>query len=223
MLNPRRARKLFLEAIPQYVDEYLDALREYAARAERRGARAIRRWSSCCSATARGVSSRAELRPDHEPGVGAGHLGPRLDLELPDPLRPGDRRRRRDRGDGPRADGVRAQFLRDFIEPTKQPYAPNEAERVQLSALAALADSEQPTRAPKRSKRKSTTSAASHYDKPGKIFPMLYRNPGPGARPSPGRVHPSRHPGPHRGGAARSDSAALANNLNSKHSLEYCL
>ncbi|HJU10147.1 MAG TPA: lysine--tRNA ligase, partial [Candidatus Binataceae bacterium] len=30
MLNPRRARKLFLEAIPQYVDEYLVALREWA-------------------------------------------------------------------------------------------------------------------------------------------------------------------------------------------------
>src|SRR5262249_51598334 len=30
ILNPRRARKLFLEAIPQYVDEYLLALREWA-------------------------------------------------------------------------------------------------------------------------------------------------------------------------------------------------
>src|SRR5215470_6822501 len=29
ILNPRRARKLFLEAIPQYVDEYLEALREW--------------------------------------------------------------------------------------------------------------------------------------------------------------------------------------------------
>ena len=29
ILNPRRARKLFLEAIPQYVDEFLDALREW--------------------------------------------------------------------------------------------------------------------------------------------------------------------------------------------------
>ena len=34
LLNPRRARKLFLEAIPQYVDDYLDALREYAAAPE---------------------------------------------------------------------------------------------------------------------------------------------------------------------------------------------
>src|SRR5260370_22943216 len=31
ILNPRRARKLFLDAIPQYVDEYLEALREWAA------------------------------------------------------------------------------------------------------------------------------------------------------------------------------------------------
>src|ERR1700730_3332757 len=30
ILNPRRARKLFLEAIPQYVDDYLAALREWA-------------------------------------------------------------------------------------------------------------------------------------------------------------------------------------------------
>ena len=36
LLNPRRARKLFLEAIPQYVDEYLDALRAYAAASEER-------------------------------------------------------------------------------------------------------------------------------------------------------------------------------------------
>ena len=31
MLNPRRARKLFLESIPQYTDEYLDALRAWSA------------------------------------------------------------------------------------------------------------------------------------------------------------------------------------------------
>src|SRR5215469_5013371 len=31
LTNPRRARKLFLGTIPQYVDEYLDALREYAS------------------------------------------------------------------------------------------------------------------------------------------------------------------------------------------------
>src|SRR5258708_10451509 len=30
ILNPRRARKLFIESIPQYVDEYLDELRAYA-------------------------------------------------------------------------------------------------------------------------------------------------------------------------------------------------
>src|SRR5260370_35691407 len=29
ILNPRRARKLFIESIPQYVDEYLDELRAY--------------------------------------------------------------------------------------------------------------------------------------------------------------------------------------------------
>src|SRR5579863_3896346 len=34
LLNPRRARKLFLEAIPQYVDDYLEALRAYAAASE---------------------------------------------------------------------------------------------------------------------------------------------------------------------------------------------
>ena len=31
ILNPRRARKLFLESIPQYTDEYLDALRAWSA------------------------------------------------------------------------------------------------------------------------------------------------------------------------------------------------
>jgi lysyl-tRNA synthetase, class I len=34
ILNPRRARKLFLEKIPVYTDEYLDALREWSAAEE---------------------------------------------------------------------------------------------------------------------------------------------------------------------------------------------
>ena len=38
LLNPRRARKLFLESIPQYVDDYLDALRAYASRGRRKRA-----------------------------------------------------------------------------------------------------------------------------------------------------------------------------------------
>ncbi len=38
LLNPRRARKLFLDAIPQYVDDYLDALRAWAAAPELRAA-----------------------------------------------------------------------------------------------------------------------------------------------------------------------------------------
>ena len=58
MLNPRRARKLFLEAIPQYVDEYLDELRAMRARPTKaRGA--TRRSNSCCRAKAPGASTRS--------------------------------------------------------------------------------------------------------------------------------------------------------------------
>jgi len=60
------ARKLFLEAIPQYVDEYLDALRAYAAASEgttpRIGAR-------ICDPELHpdAIQLDPDLRPDDEP------------------------------------------------------------------------------------------------------------------------------------------------------------
>ena len=89
ILNPRRARKLFLEAIPQYVDEYLDALRE---------------WSAVATEAQRAHSplefvlqsrQRAPLQFELTFGLimnlvpALGTLGSRTDLELSDPYDPG--------------------------------------------------------------------------------------------------------------------------------------
>ena len=60
ILNPRRARKLFLEAIPQYVDEYLDALREWSAARRGRAAQFAARVRAAERA-ARGDSIRPLL------------------------------------------------------------------------------------------------------------------------------------------------------------------
>ena len=160
LLNPRRARKLFLEAIPQYVDEYLDALRAWSAADDARAAQFAARLGDS-EHGARALRLGVELRHDHEPGLGAGHRGSRADLEL---SRPATIRRSRAT---PKPSGWRKalmecalNFYRDFIEPTKQRYMPQAAERDQLRALAKLA--RQRTRTPRRrrSRRRSTISGA---------------------------------------------------------------
>jgi lysyl-tRNA synthetase class 1 len=65
-------------------------------------------------------------------------------------------------------------FYRDFIEPAKQPYAPSDAEREHLSALASWLEANADANAEAIEKSIYDIGRAN-YDKPGKIFPVIYR------------------------------------------------
>jgi lysyl-tRNA synthetase, class I len=174
LLNPRRARKLFLEAIPQYVDEYLDALREYAAASEEQRRESVlefviqsttpRRFNSTLSfglmmnlVAALGSSDRdfiwkyivrydASIAGDPETEkMGRGLMECALN------------------------------FYRDFIEPTKKVYTPTDAEREQLKTLAAYLRENQNASA-EEIEKKIYDLGRENYDKPGKIFPLMYRS-----------------------------------------------
>ena len=206
LLNPRRARKLFLEAIPQYVDEYLDALRAYAAASEEQRRESVLEFV-IQSTTPTRFNSTLTFGLMMNAGGGAGQLGSRFHLELYRPLRRGDRGRSRNREDGPRADGMRAEFLPRFhrAEPNRS-IRRQDAERAQLKTLAAYLRENQDASA-EEIEKKIYDLGRENYDKPGKIFPLLYRiDPGPGARPAPRRLHPARHPSARRRTARRNAS-----------------
>ncbi len=170
--NPRRARKLFLESIPQYVDEYLDALRAWAeASQEQQRESALefviqsttpRRFNSELSFAmmtnvvgALGTSDRdhiwnylvrydASIAGDAE----TQQMG-RLLMECA------------------------LNFYRDFI--VQEPYTPSDAERAQLKNLAAYLIENQAASA-EEIEQKIYDLGRENYDKPGKIFPLLYRS-----------------------------------------------
>jgi lysyl-tRNA synthetase class 1 len=173
ILNPRRARKLFLDAIPQYVDEYLDALREWS------GAEENARRNSALEFVLQKNSARRfnssigfSLVMNLVPAVGT------ADRELLwkylvtyDPEIAGD----------PDTTALARNlmecalnFYRDFVEATKKSYSPIEPERVQLNALLAFLSANEDASAEAIEKAIYDLGRA-YYDKPGKIFPLLYR------------------------------------------------
>ena len=173
MLNPRRARKLFLEAIPQYVDEYLDTLREWSAMDD-----AARRNSPLEFVLQSSSARRFEtsigfgLVMNLVPAVGSADRDLLWKyLVAYDP---------RITGDADTEALARAlmecaiNFYRDFIEPNKRVIAPAAAEREQLRALAAWLDANGEATAEAIEKGIYDLGRA-HYDKPGKIFPVIYR------------------------------------------------
>ncbi len=172
--NPRRARKLFLGSIPQYVDEFLEALRDYAQideAAQKSSALEFvlqqttpRRFNSDLSfgmmmnlVAALGSSDRdfiwkyltsydAAIAGDAETEAMARTL---IECTL--------------------------NFYADFIEPTKQAYAPTVEERAQLQQLVEFLRQNQDAAADEI-ERKIYDLGREHYDKPGKIFPLMYRS-----------------------------------------------
>jgi lysyl-tRNA synthetase class 1 len=174
LLNPRRARKLFLESIPQYVDEYLDEIREYSAAPEEQRRESPlefviqsttpRRFNSSLSfgmmmnlVAALGSSDRdfiwnyivrydAAIAGDAE----TEKMG-RMLMECA------------------------LNYYRDFIEPTKKLYAPTDAERTQLKALEAYLRENLGASA-EEIEKKIYDLGRENYEKPGKIFPLLYRS-----------------------------------------------
>jgi lysyl-tRNA synthetase class 1 len=175
MLNPRRARKLFLEAIPQYVDEYLDDLRAYSTTNDDLARRdsplefvlqagSSRRFASSLSfglimnlVSALGTSNRDliwEYLTGYDPALGA-------DAEtrvLAETLM-----------------GCALNFYQDFIEPTKQRYVlASEQEREQVRALADYLGAN-PDASAEEIEKQIYEFGRRFYDKPGKIFPLLYK------------------------------------------------
>ena len=172
--NPRRARKLFLGSIPTYVDEFLDAIREYAAASEEKRVNSALEYV---------LQSKTPRRFNSELSFG-------MMMNLVATLGSSDRDfiwnylTRYDAaiaGDPETEAMGRAlvecalNFYRDFIEPTKKAYAPSDPEREQLKNLRAyLAAS--PGASAEEIEKKIYDLGRENYDKPGKIFPLMYRS-----------------------------------------------
>ncbi|MHB8380803.1 MAG: lysine--tRNA ligase, partial [Candidatus Binataceae bacterium] len=172
--NPRRARKLFLESIPQYVDDYLDALREYAA---------------APNAEARADSPLEFVLQSNSPRRFDSQLSFAMTMNLVGALGSSDRDfiwnylKRFDAaiaGDPETAAMGRMlmdcalNFYSDFIEPGKKPYAPNAAEAGQLKSLADFLRAN-PEASAEEIEKTIYDLGRANYEKPGKIFPPMYR------------------------------------------------
>ncbi len=173
ILNPRRARKLFLEAIPQYVDDYLKELRDWAAAGEER-----RRSSSL----------EFVLQPDSIRSFKS-ELTYGLIMNLVSAMGTSDPEliwsylTHYDSGITQDADtrtlaGTLVQcalnFYHDFVEPKKQRYQPNLEEQGQIEELIEFL-SRNPESLAEQIEKAIYEIGRRHYDKPGKIFPLLYK------------------------------------------------
>jgi lysyl-tRNA synthetase class 1 len=173
ILNPRRARKLFLEAIPQYVDEYLVALREWA-QADEAGRRNSALEFVLQSNSARAFNSNISfgLLMNLVPALGTSDRDLLWRYVIGyDPNISGDpdtERLTRDLVD------CALNFYRDFIEPTKKLYTPSDSEGPQLRALIDWLDAHLDATA-EEIERQIYDLGRAHYDKPGNIFPLLYK------------------------------------------------
>ena len=173
ILNPRRARKLFLEAIPQYVDEYLDALREWNASddAARRNT-PLQFVLQNSSAQRFNSSVTFSLIMNLVPAVGSNDDALIWNyLVTYDPAIAED-------AETEQLARILMQcainFYRDFIEGTKRPYVPIDGERDQLRTLEVFLAANSGASAEAIEKTIYDLGRAN-YDKPGKIFSLLYR------------------------------------------------
>jgi lysyl-tRNA synthetase class 1 len=173
LVNPRRARKLFLEAIPQYVDDYLDALRAYAAAPENE------RRNLPIDLV---IQSTTPRRFDSELTFG-------MIMNLVSALGTGDRDliwnyltgydpRIASNPDTERMAKTLMEcalnVYADFVEPNKKRYLPEANERDQLRALVEFLAGNSGATA-EEIEKKIYDLGRENYDKPGKIFPLLYR------------------------------------------------
>lgn len=174
LLNPRRARRLFLESIPQYVDDYLDEIRAYSAASEEQ-----RRESSLEFVIQRTTPRRFNSS-----------LSFAMMMNLVAALGSSDRdfiwnyivRYDSAIASDPETEKMgrvlmecALNFYRDFIEPTKKLYAPTDVEREQLKTLATYLRENRDAPA-EEIEKKIYDLGRENYDKPGMIFPPLYRS-----------------------------------------------
>ncbi|HLH77257.1 MAG TPA: lysine--tRNA ligase [Candidatus Binataceae bacterium] len=183
MLNPRRARKLFVEAIPQFVDDYLALLRA---------------WSNADRAQRIQSPLWFILDPEGRDGFDS-ELSFGLIMNLVSALGSDDRQLIRNylnnydpawsKLESPMARGQRdaktsalldrlvdcaLNYYRDFVEPTKQRYVASPAERAQLLVLLEFLQ-HQPEASADEIEKQIYDVGRRYYDKPGKIFPLLYK------------------------------------------------
>jgi lysyl-tRNA synthetase, class I len=172
--NPRRARKLFLESIPQYVDDYLEALREYAAAPNSES-----RADSPLEFVLQKDSAKS-FRADVTFGMITNLVG---DLGTSDFNLVVNYLHRYDpniEGDFDTTKMVKnlvkcaLNFYTDFIEPYRKNYAPNAAEAGQLQSLADFL-SDNPDASAEEIEKTIYDLGRANYDKPGNIFPLMYR------------------------------------------------
>jgi len=160
-------------AIPQYVDDYLAALREWA-QADHDARRNSPLEFVLQSASARAFNSSISftLLMNLVPAVGTSELGllwRYVTSYDPAITRDADTERlTRTLVD------CALNFYRDFIEPAKKEYTPSDSERPQLSALIDWLDAN-PGASAEEIERQIYDLGRAHYDKPGNIFPLLYR------------------------------------------------
>ncbi len=173
ILNPRRARKLFLESIPQYTDEYLEALREWSAMDERARrnsplefvlqSQSARRFKSTLSfglvmnlVAALGSKDRDLIWNyviTYDAGIASDPDTESMMRTLVD---------------------CALNFYRDFIEPNKRRYIPNDGEIGQIRQFSEWLKANRAADA-ETIEKAIYEIGRQHYDKPGKIFPVLYR------------------------------------------------
>jgi lysyl-tRNA synthetase class 1 len=65
-------------------------------------------------------------------------------------------------------------FYRDFVEPKKQRYQPNAQEQAQIQELIHFLGGN-PESSAEQIEKEIYEIGRRHYDKPGKVFPLLYR------------------------------------------------
>ena len=174
ILNPKRARKLFLEAIPQYVDEYLEALRE---------------WSRSDETARRNSPLRFVLQSDSSrrfdsdltfgllmavvPAIGSKDRALIWEYltRYDDKIERDDDTRRLVRT----LVECALNFYDDFVAPLLDFYKPRtDSERAQLATLRDYLAAN-PDATAEVIEREIYEIGRAHYDKPGKIFTLLYR------------------------------------------------
>ncbi|HEY6394778.1 MAG TPA: hypothetical protein VIX12_05120, partial [Candidatus Binataceae bacterium] len=171
--NPRRAKRLFLASIPQYADEYLDALREYARLPEQER-RASPLEFVLQSTSARRFNSQLSFGLMMNLVAALGSSDPDFlwnYLKRYDPSIAADPETE---AMGRTLMNCALNFYRDFIEPAKKPYVPSQAERGQLKALVEFLAANQAASA-EEIEKKIYELGRENYDKPGRIFPLMYR------------------------------------------------
>jgi lysyl-tRNA synthetase, class I len=174
LLNPRRARKLFLEAIPQYVDEYLDAVREYAAASDDQRRESVLEYVIQSTTPARFNSTLTfGLMMNAVAALGSSDRDFIWKYIVSyDAAIAGDPETEKM---GRALMECALNFYRDFVEPTKKLYTPSDPEREQLKTLETYLRENQGASA-EEIEKKIYDLGRENYDKPGKIFPLLYRS-----------------------------------------------